>query len=99
MQQRCTVIVAPTHRPAAADDAAGHESPADDDDRPVLRDPEGRLAHAIADKFGVDLAQLIALNKIKDPNKIQAGQKLRLPPITVLLNRSTTLAPATTAHP
>ena len=54
---------------------------------------------AIADKFGVDLAQLIALNKIKDPNKIQAGQKLRIPPITVLLNGSTTVAPTTTAHP
>jgi LysM repeat protein len=53
---------------------------------------------SIADKFGVDLAQLIALNKIKDPNKIQAGQKLRIPPITVLLNGSTTVAPTTTAH-
>jgi LysM repeat protein len=57
----------------------------------------------IADKFGVDLAQLIALNKIKDPNKIRAGQKLRMPPITVLLNGSTTAAPTsattTIAHP
>jgi LysM repeat protein len=60
----------------------------------------------IADKFGVDLRQLIALNNIKDPNKIRAGQKLRMPPITVLLNGSTTttgvapiLGPTTTAHP
>jgi LysM repeat protein len=54
---------------------------------------------SIADKFGVDLAQLIALNKIKDPDKIRAGQKLRLPPITVLVNKATTVAPPTTAHP
>ena len=59
---------------------------------------KGDSLTSIADKLGVDLAQLIALNKIKDPNKIQAGQKLRIPPITVLLNGSTTAAP-TTAQP
>jgi LysM repeat protein len=54
---------------------------------------KGDSLTSIADRFGVDLAQLIALNKIKDPNKIQAGQKLRIPPITVLLNGSTTSGP------
>jgi LysM repeat protein len=57
---------------------------------------KGDSLTSIADKFGIDLRQLIALNNIKDPDKIRAGQKLRMPPITVLLNGSTTVARPTT---
>ncbi len=99
MRQRRTVDVDPAHRPAAADDAADHDARPTTTIAQYYEIQTGDSLSTIAEKFGVDLAQLVALNKIKDPNKIQAGQKLRLPPTTVLLNGSTTVAPATTAHP
>jgi LysM repeat protein len=37
----------------------------------------------IATSFGVDMAELMALNDISDPNNIQAGQNLEIPPATV----------------
>ena len=37
----------------------------------------------IATSFGVDMAALMALNDISDPNNIQAGQRLEIPQATV----------------
>jgi LysM repeat protein len=37
----------------------------------------------IATSFGVDMNVLMALNDISDPNNIQAGQRLEIPPATV----------------
>ena len=37
----------------------------------------------IATSFGVDMAELMELNGISDPNNIQAGQNLEIPPATV----------------
>jgi lipoprotein NlpD len=59
----------------------------------------------IAERFGVDLQELVTLNTIPNPDDIEVGQKLRIPPPTVLLNDVTTTAgpiaslPATTPAP
>lgn len=45
----------------------------------------GDSLSAIAAHFDVKLADLVAINEITDPNKIQAGQKLLIPPPTVLI--------------
>jgi len=37
----------------------------------------------IATSFGVDMDALMALNGISDPDNIQAGQRLEIPPATV----------------
>ena len=37
----------------------------------------------IASSFGVDMAALMEMNGISDPDNIQAGQKLEIPPATV----------------
>ena len=47
---------------------------------------QGDTLTKIADNFDVRLEDLIFVNQIADPNKIQAGQKLLLPPPTVLVN-------------
>lgn len=56
----------------------------------------GDSLSAIAKRFGVSKAALAAFNNITDPDKIQAGQKLKLPqPGDVVV----TLAPTTTVQP
>lgn len=51
----------------------------------------GDSLFAIAQRFETDLQALIDLNGITNPDKIQAGQKLQIPPPTVLVT-----APLTT---
>jgi LysM repeat protein len=45
----------------------------------------GDSVSSIAASFGVSTQELIALNGITDPDKIQAGQTLQLPPSTVVV--------------
>jgi LysM repeat protein len=46
----------------------------------------GDTLTAIAENFDVRIEDLIFVNQIADANKIQVGQKLLLPPPTVLVN-------------
>lgn len=41
---------------------------------------DGDTLYAIALKFGVELADLIQLNGLSDPNDIRVGQELKIPP-------------------
>jgi LysM repeat protein len=41
---------------------------------------DGDNLYAIALKFGVDLNALIEANGLSDPNDIQVGQELKIPP-------------------
>jgi len=41
---------------------------------------EGDTLYQIAVKFGVELDALISLNGLSDPNDIQVGQELKIPP-------------------
>lgn len=45
----------------------------------------GDSISSIAAAFGVSQQELIALNGIADPDQIQAGQRLQLPPSTVVV--------------
>jgi LysM repeat protein len=59
----------------------------------------GDSLSGIAQQFDIRLEDLIAANGIVDPNVIQVGQQLLLPPPTVLVNPdgSTTTVPLATA--
>jgi LysM repeat protein len=50
----------------------------------------------IAFSFGVSIEDLMAINEITDPNLVQAGQRLLIPPSTVLV---TSLPPSPTVAP
>lgn len=54
----------------------------------------------VAARFGLTTAELQEFNGISDPNKVQAGQKIKLPPqhaaTTTLLAPPTTVVGATT---
>jgi lipoprotein NlpD len=41
---------------------------------------EGDSLYAIAIRFGVEIRAIIELNGLSDPNDIQVGQELRIPP-------------------
>ena len=56
---------------------------------------KGDSLFSIAEMFGVSQAELAALNNIVDVDKIQAGQKLKLPQG----GTSTTIAPTTVPPP
>jgi putative chitinase len=43
---------------------------------------KGDSLEHIAKQFGVTVAQLVAANKIKNPDHIEAGQRLTIPPAT-----------------
>ena len=62
---------------------------------------QGDSLSAIADSFGVKIEDLMAVNGISDPDKIQAGQKLTIPSGAAPTTTTTTAAPAvsTTAAP
>ena len=47
---------------------------------PVVTVRSGDTLTAISRRHGVDIGQLVALNRIGDPNRIYAGQRLRLEP-------------------
>ena len=53
------------------------------------------LAH-IAKQFGITVAQLVAANNIQNPDHIEEGQRLTIPPPTVA---TTTTAPGSTTAP
>ena len=55
---------------------------------------KGDSLFSIAEMFGISQAELAALNNIVDIDKIQAGQKLKLPQVG-----ATTTTPTTTAAP
>ena len=55
----------------------------------------GDSISSIAAAFGVSPQDLVALNGIANPDQIQAGQKLQLPPSTVVV----TAAPSSAAPP
>jgi LysM repeat protein len=46
----------------------------------------GDTLFLISEKFGVRMDDLIALNEIENPDDIQAGQVLQIPPPTVLVS-------------
>lgn len=52
----------------------------------------GDSLSVIAGKFDVRMEDLITLNGIKNPDHIQVGQKLEIPPPTILLNNVSTTA-------
>jgi LysM repeat protein len=60
----------------------------------------GDSLFAIAQRFETDLRALIDLNNITNPDRIEAGQKLKIPPATVLvtapLTTTTSEAPVST---
>lgn len=45
----------------------------------------GDMLGNIARNFGVSLEELMTLNSIPDPNDIQAGQRIQIPPSTLLV--------------
>lgn len=55
----------------------------------------GDTLFGIAQAFGVSVGDLISFNAIADPDAIQAGQRLQIPPAAT----PTTTAPTTTAAP
>ncbi|MFM7488946.1 MAG: LysM peptidoglycan-binding domain-containing protein [Actinomycetota bacterium] len=54
---------------------------------------QGDTLFGIAKSFGVTLEDLIAFNGIADPDAIEAGQRLKIPPVGVSIP---TVAPSTT---
>jgi LysM repeat protein len=62
---------------------------------------QGDTLFGIAQQFGVDLNELITVNSILNPDDIQAGQKLQIPPPTVLVTTpgSTASTAAATTTP
>lgn len=54
---------------------------------------QGDTLFGIAKSFGVTLEDLIAFNGITDPDAIEAGQRLKIPPVGVSIP---TVAPSTT---
>jgi len=60
---------------------------------------KGDSLSKIAKKFGVNIADLVTLNKITNPDKIQEGQTLKIPPPVAPVNTAgtgTTVPSATT---
>lgn len=58
---------------------------------------QGDTLYGIAQSFGVTVDAIIAFNGIADPDAIEAGQKLAIPPAGVeITTTSSTLAPTTT---
>lgn len=57
---------------------------------------QGDTLFGIAQAFGVSVSDLISFNAIANPDAIQAGQRLQIPPATAA---PATTAPTTTAAP
>lgn len=57
---------------------------------------QGDTLFGIAQAFGVSVDDLISFNAIADPDAIQAGQRLQIPPPTAT---TSTPAPSTTVAP
>ena len=70
-------IVTPTPVPPDATAPSGTQ-PTQNPESYVVA--EGDTLYGIAIRFGVDLNALIELNGLSDPNDIQVGQELKIPP-------------------
>jgi LysM repeat protein len=57
---------------------------------------QGDTLFGIAQAFGVSVDELISFNGIADPDAIQAGQRLQIPPASAT---TTTASPTTTTAP
>jgi LysM repeat protein len=53
----------------------------------------------IAQQFGVTVAQLVQANNIQNPDHIEEGQRLTIPPPTTVAGTATTSKPAAPAAP
>lgn len=64
---------------------------------------ENETLSAIAAKYGVTIKQIAAYNEISDPNSIQVGQLIKIPPVDYEVpadnTEQTTTTPETTAPP
>jgi LysM repeat protein len=60
---------------------------------------QGDTLFAIADSFGVTLEDLIAFNGITDPDAIEAGQRLKVPPVGASIPPAPTTTIAQTTTP
>lgn len=74
---KATVIAAPSKAPVAASSSAGSSTPTAGDDVYVV--VKGDNPYSIARKLEVSYNDLIKVNNIEDPTKIQIGQKLKVP--------------------
>lgn len=74
-------IVTPTPvTPGTTPTGPSSTAPADNPETYVVA--EGDSLYAIALRFNVELDALIQLNGLSDPNDIQVGQELKIPPRT-----------------
>lgn len=60
---------------------------------------QGDTLFGIAQSFGVTLEDLIAFNGITDPDAIEAGQKLKVPPVGASIPPAVTTTVAQTTTP
>ena len=64
---------------------------------------KGETISGIAAKYGVSVKQIVAYNEIDNPNNIQVGQKLKIPPadyeVPTDTTEQTTTTPETTTSP
>ncbi|MFZ0710594.1 MAG: LysM peptidoglycan-binding domain-containing protein, partial [Terrimicrobiaceae bacterium] len=75
-----SAIAAATPKPASAQPAPKKaETPAPAADSDVYVVAKGDNPYNIAKKLHVSYNDLIALNEIKDPTRVQIGQKLKIP--------------------
>ena len=57
----------------------------------------GDILTVIADRFGVTMEDIMALNGIDNPDHIEVGQKLKIPQPGQVIPTTTTAVPETTA--
>ena len=73
----------PRHRPSLSPNPAApvkEEVPAAPTDGNTYTVAKGDNPYSIAKKLHVSYNELIAINEIKDPTRVQIGQKLKIPP-------------------
>jgi len=60
---------------------------------------QGDTLYGIAQSFGITLDDLIAFNGITDPDAIEAGQRLKVPPVGASIPPASTTTVAQTTTP
>lgn len=60
---------------------------------------QGDTLYGIAQSFGITLDDLIAFNGITDPDAIEAGQRLKVPPVGASIPPAVTTTVAQTTTP